>query len=261
MSRFARPDPWHVLAGRTPARVALGRAGASLPTRQVLELALAHARARDAIHTPLDLDRVETGLRDVGLATLRVASAAATRDAYLRRPDQGRRLSQESRAALTQAPRQTARPDLALVVADGLSSAAVHEQAVPVLAALVPLLARRVVTCTPVVVASQGRVALGDEIGEVLNARAVAILLGERPGLSSPASLGIYLTFAPRIGRTDAERNCISNIRAGGVTAEQGAHKLDWLLREAFSRQLTGVALKDESDTAPLPGAGVGQLT
>jgi ethanolamine ammonia-lyase small subunit len=253
MSRFARPDPWHLLAHRTPARVALGRAGASLPTRHVLELGLAHAQARDAIHTALDLDWLEAGLRDRGLATLRVSSAAAGRDAYLRRPDHGRRLSADSRSALMAA--RQASPDLALVVGDGLSSAAVHEQAAGVLAALMPRLAH--LTCTPIVLASQARVALGDEIGEVLNARAVAILLGERPGLSAPASLGIYLTFAPRVGRTDAERNCISNIRTGGLTAEQGARQLDWLLGQAFARQLTGVALKDESDRTPeLPGMG-----
>src|SRR5262249_13772436 len=138
-----------------------------------------------------------------------------------------------------------------LVVADGLSSAAVHEQAVPVLAALAPLTARHGWAVAPVVVALQGRVALGDEIGAALNARAVAVLLGERPGLSSPASLGIYLTYAPRVGRTDAERNCISNIRTGGLTAEEGARKLAWLLEQALARRLTGVALKDESDALP----------
>jgi ethanolamine ammonia-lyase small subunit len=252
MSAPVPPDPWASLASKTPARIALGRAGPGLPTRHVLDLALAHAQARDAIHTPLDLDRVEAGVRALGLGTLRVSSAASSRDVYLRRPDLGRRLTEESRALLAVA---TQKADLALVVADGLSSAAVHEQAVPVLAALEPVLAPW--TCAPVVIASQGRVALGDEIGEMLQAQTVAVLLGERPGLSSPASLGIYVTFAPRVGRTDAERNCISNIRTGGLTAEQGARKLLWLLQQAFARQLTGVALKDESDAvAQLPPAG-----
>lgn len=243
MTGSVPPDPWAALAAKTPARIALGRAGPGLPTRHVLDLALAHAQARDAIHTPLDLDRIEAGIRDLGFDALRVASAAASRDVYLRRPDLGRRLTEESRALLSGTPHKV---DLALVVADGLSSAAVHEQAAAVLDAL--RLSLSPWTCAPVVIASQGRVALGDEIGDVLGARAVAVLLGERPGLSSPASLGIYLTFGPRVGRTDAERNCISNIRTGGLTAEEGAHKLLWLLREAFARGLTGVALKDESD-------------
>lgn len=258
MSKFARPDPWGLLAGRTPARIALGRAGASLPTRAVLALGLAHAQARDAIHAPVDLDLIEAGIRELGMAALRVASAAGSRDVYLRRPDRGRRLAEASRAALMAA--RHGNPDLALVVADGLSSAAVHDQAMPVLAALMPRLARRGLSCAPVVLAAQARVALGDEVGEILNARAVAVLLGERPGLSSPASLGIYLTFAPRIGRTDAERNCISNIRVGGLTPDQGARKLDWLLGEAFARELTGIALKDESEAAELPAADAARL-
>ena len=248
MSRFVRPDPWSFLSAATPARIALGRAGSGLPTAEVLGFALAHARARDAIHTPLQADDIAADLQRLGLATLRVSSAASSRDVYLRRPDLGRRLCDESRQQMGR--RGEPGPDLALVIADGLSSAAVHQQAVPLLAAFAPFVVRHGWSTTPVVIASQGRVALGDEIGGALRARAVAVILGERPGLSSPASLGIYLTFDPRVGRTDAERNCISNIREGGLTSDQAAHTLAWLVEQALARRLTGVALKDDSAPA-----------
>jgi ethanolamine ammonia-lyase small subunit len=246
VSRYVRPDPWASLAGRTPARIALGRAGSALPTAEVLGFALAHARARDAVHMRLDAERIETAFGQLGSATLRVASAAQSRDVYLRRPDLGRRLSDESRARLQRL--QQPPSDLAVVIADGLSATAVHAHAVPLLSAFARHVARRGWSTAPVAIACQGRVALGDEIGHLLRARIVVVILGERPGLSSPASLGIYLTFGPRPGRSDAERNCISNIRHGGLSAEQGAGKLAWLLEQALARQLTGVALKDDSD-------------
>lgn len=249
MSRGADPDPWRHLAARTPARIALGRAGPALPTAAVLRFALAHAQARDTIRNPLDLDRVEHDLQALGLRTLRVASAASGRDVYLRRPDLGRRLAAPSRTLLEH--RDGPACELALVVADGLSSAAVHEQAAPVIAALGPFLVARGFAHAPAVIATQARVALGDEIGELLGARIVAVLLGERPGLSSPASLGIYVTFAPRIGRSDAERNCISNIRTGGLAPQEAARQLAWLIDQALARQLTGIALKDESERVP----------
>ncbi len=239
-------DPWSKLARHTPARIALGRTGASLPTEEVLRFALAHAQARDAVHTPFDADRVEEEVRALGFATLRAESAASARDVYLRRPDLGRRLSDESRARL--AASAGAPVDLALVVADGLSSAAVHAHTRPFLAALKARIADAGWTTAPVVIASQARVALGDEVGHLLKARAVALLVGERPGLSSPDSLGLYLTFSPRPGRSDAERNCISNVRPEGLAYDLAAFKLAWHIREAFARQLTGVDLKDESD-------------
>ncbi len=243
------PDPWHHLAALTPARIALGRAGPALPTAEVLRFALAHAQARDAVHAPLDLDRVEHDLQQLGLPTLRVASAASCRDVYLRRPDLGRRLAASSRAVLER--RDGPACEFALVAADGLSAAAVHEQAPAVVAALHPFLAARGFAHAPAVIATQARVALGDEIGELLGARVVAVLLGERPGLSSPASLGIYVTFAPRLGRSDAERNCISNIRTGGLAPAEAARQLAWLIDQALARQLSGTALKDESDRVP----------
>jgi ethanolamine ammonia-lyase small subunit len=231
----------------TPARVALGRSGSSLPTREVLRFGMAHAQARDAVQAPFDADDVAGRLAALGLEVIRVDSAASSREQYLRRPDLGRRLSSESCRALMA---QRGDFDLVIIIADGLSSTAVHQNAVPLVAALLPMLARQGLRLAPIVVGRQARVALGDEIGEVLGARAVAMLIGERPGLSSPDSLGAYITFAPRAGLTDANRNCISNIRPGGLGYEQAAFKLSWLIAEAFRRSLTGVGLKDESELA-----------
>jgi ethanolamine ammonia-lyase small subunit len=246
-------DPWSHLARLTPARIALGHTGCALPTREVLKFALAHARARDAVHTRFDVERIQAAIRAAGFETLTVGSAAASREIYLRRPDLGRRLSSASRTILE--ARTGPDVDLVLVVADGLSAAAVHAQAVPLIAALRPLIVQAGWCAAPIVLAREARVALGDEIGALLKARAVAVLVGERPGLSSPDSLGVYLTFAPKIGRTDAERNCVSNIRQEGLAPEAAAVKVAWLLREALRRQLTGVALKDDSDRMLAPPA------
>ena len=243
-------DPWTRLTGLTAARIALGRAGPALPTREVLALALAHAQARDAVHAPFDTDAVARGLEALGHATVEVASAAPDRETYLRRPDLGRKLSDAGRRALERT--EVRGIDLVLVVADGLSSAAVHAHAVPLVAALAPYVERAGWSVGPVVIAIQARVALGDEIGERLGAGMVALLVGERPGLSSPDSLGVYLTHAPRVGRTDAERNCISNIRPQGLSYEEAAFKLAWHIAEARRLGLTGVGLKDESDLVSL---------
>lgn len=240
-------DPWQNLAKWTSARIALGRAGASLPTREVLAFALAHALARDAVHAALDAESICAELRALGQTCLAVESQAVARDFYLRRPDKGRTLSEASARALS-ASRAPA-VDVALVIADGLSATAVHAHAINFVAALLPRLGALQMSIAPVVVARGARVALGDEIAERLGARAVAVLIGERPGLSSPDSLGVYLTFDPKPGRTDAERNCISNVRTEGLGYDLAAFKLTWLLREAFRRRLTGVALKDECDT------------
>ncbi len=239
-------DLWVRLSQLTPARIGLGRAGAGLPTREVLKFGLAHAQARDAVHTPLDTDAVTNGIAELGFKTLTAASQAEDRAIYLRRPDLGRRLAPQSRETLAYAASGSV--DLALVVADGLSARAVHEGARPMLEAFKPLLDRAGWSLAPVVIATQARVALGDAIGQALKARAVVVLIGERPGLSSPDSLGLYLTFDPQPGRSDAERNCISNVRGAGLPFAGAAFKLNWLLREAFARRLTGVALKDDSD-------------
>ena len=256
----ASSDPWQDLCRYTTARIAQGRSGASLPTKPMLAFQLAHAQARDAVHLPFDASGICAVVGDAQLEMLRVHSAAADRDIYLRRPDWGRRLDAASRQQLPQSP--TSAPyDIAFVIADGLSALAVHQHAVPVFKLARQALLQAGWRIAPLVLAEQARVALGDEIGELLGAKQVAVLIGERPGLSSADSLGIYLTYSPHVGRHDAERNCISNIRPGGLDYEQAAHKLVWLACEAQRRQLTGVALKDESEhhallVAPQIGTG-----
>jgi ethanolamine ammonia-lyase small subunit len=234
------------LCALTPARVALGRAGASLPTRALLDFTLDHARARDAVHAPFDADLITVGVARLGLGPLHVQSQATSRRDYLSRPDLGRRLDPASAARLAEAA--GAGRDVVVVIGDGLSSKAVHAHAVAVLARLVPKFEAAGITLGPVVVASGARVALGDEIGASLDARMVVMLIGERPGLSAPDSLGAYLTFAPRVGRTDAERNCVSNIHRAGLSHDEAVAKIAWLTREGLARRTTGVALKDESD-------------
>ena len=245
-------DRWASLAALTPARIALGRAGPSLPTREVLSFAFDHARARDAVHIPLDAPSVTRQLQAMGFETLEVDSAAADRATYLRRPDLGRRLAPASQALLDSRP--PCRTDVQLIVADGLSSTAVHAHAAPLLGALAPHAGAQGWRLGPVVLAHQARVALGDEIGERMGARFVVLLVGERPGLSSADSLGAYLTYAPRVGRTDAERNCISNIRPAGLSYEDAALRIAWHVSESLRRGYSGIALKDESASGRLAG-------
>lgn len=258
MSDLLENNPWQALRRFTSARIALGRAGNSLPTEPLLAFTLSHAQARDAVHHPLDADALHAALRATGFDSIDAHSAAPDRAHYLRRPDLGRRLGDESRAALAARAAQVDKPDVVFVVADGLSAFAASKQAVPLLLALRPKLDGWHVA--PVVVARQARVALGDEIGELLQARFVAMLIGERPGLSSPDSLGIYLTYGPRLGRSDAERNCISNVRPEGLSYAAAAHKLHYLLNEGRRLGLTGVGLKDHSDALPLDAATPGRL-
>ena len=239
------PSFWNELRRFTPARIGLGRSGVALPTHEVLAFGWAHARARDAVHTPLDHAALESGLRAAGFDVRHVGSCAPDRATYLRRPDLGRQLEPRHQEGLQQA----ASADLALVIGDGLSSLAVQRHAVPLLVALRERLPSGL-SCSPVVVAQQARVALGDDIGEQLRARLVVVLIGERPGLSSPDSLGVYLTHAPRRGRHDAERNCISNVRPGGLPVQLAAHKIAWHVEKALQLGLTGVGLKDESAAA-----------
>ncbi len=243
-------DPWAHLRRLTAARIALGRAGVSLPTAEWLRFAQAHALARDAVHEPLDAEALLRGLRDAAFDAVRVESAAPDRATYLRRPDLGRRLSPRS-AALLQGQRSDG---IAVVLADGLSARATQAHALPLLLALRPRLEAQGQAIGSVAVATQARVALGDEAAALLQAPAVLLLIGERPGLSSPDSLGAYLTWAPGAapaGRRDAERNCVSNIRPEGLALETAAHKIAWLLQAARALGATGVVLKDESD-APL---------
>ena len=241
-------DPWQALRRRTAARIGLGRVGASMPTDELLRFGLAHAQARDAVHGALDAPALARQLAAQGFATLEVHSQAPDRETYLLRPDLGRRLDQPSLRLLESAPRA----EVALVIADGLSARAAQQHA-----PAVALLLRDALGGWdwPLVIARQGRVALGDDIGAALGARLAIVMLGERPGLSSPDSLGIYLTWAPRPGRMDSERNCISNVRPAGLDYAAAARKLHFLMTQALLRQTSGVLLKDESD-APALGAG-----
>ncbi|MDD3761978.1 MAG: ethanolamine ammonia-lyase subunit EutC [Nevskiales bacterium] len=248
-------DPFARLRAATPARIGVGRAGDALPTGALLDFQAAHSRARDAVHAALDVDALSAALAP--LPCLQVRSRVPDRARYLRRPDLGRRVAPEDLAALDAARGDW---DLALVIADGLSPNAVMRTA----PALVHRLLQRLPNwrVAPVVIATQARVALGDEIGRQLGARMVAVLIGERPGLSVAESLGIYLTWQPRVGRVDAERNCISNIHADGMDTVEAADTLVWLLGQASAHARTGVALKLDRTAAsalqsappPLPG-------
>ena len=244
---LAPADPWRRLRALTPARIALGRAGGSLPTAAHLDFQLAHALARDAVHDVLDLDATGAALRVAGLEWLAVRSSAGARARYLQRPDLGRRLDPSSRELLVRTSSSAAPPDAVFVLADGLSARAIHRHAVPLLNQVRSWLAADGWSLAPVVLAEQGRVALGDEIGALLGARLVVVLIGERPGLSSPDSLGAYLTWDPQVGRTDADRNCISNIRPEGLAYEAAGARLRYLMSEARRRRLSGVRLKDET--------------
>ena len=234
----AAPDPWAALRTATRARIGLGRTGDAPPLGAVLEFQLAHARARDAVHTALDAEAIA---RTLGTGCV-VHSAASDRDVYLRRPDLGRRLSEESRALLRSLQSPPDGWDAVFIVADGLSPAAVQEFAPPVLRICMQKLAGW--SIAPLVVAIQARVALGDEIGALLGARLSVILIGERPGLSVARSLGVYLTYDPKPGRSDAERNCVSNIHPDGLSFAAAAELVSWLMTEARSSKLTGVNLK-----------------
>lgn len=249
-------DPWRPLSRVTSARIGLGRAGGSLPTRALLEFQLAHARARDAVHRELEPAPLLAALEAAGHEVLSLQSAARDRAQFIARPDRGRILDEASRRALESRP--AARADCALVIADGLSADAIHAHAVPLLDALVPPLRAQGWRFAPVAIVRQGRVAVGDEVGVLLGAAMTVLLIGERPGLSSPDSLGVYLTWDPLPGRSNAERNCLSNIRPPeGLPYALAAHKLRFLMAEARRLRLSGVALKENAPAlAEHRGAG-----
>ncbi len=238
-------DLFALLRGLTPARVGLGRSGDALPTRALLDFELAHARARDAVRAELDVAALQETLavRLPDWATHVVRTRAPDRHTYLQRPDLGALLHPDDEGALT-----AGGYDLVFLVADGLSATAVHAHAVETLAATLPRLATLAIA--PLVIATQARVALGDPVGARLGATASVVLIGERPGLSSPDSLGAYLTFAPRPGRTNAERNCISNIRSQGLQPADAGPRLALLVQAALRGRVSGVGLKDRSDTS-----------
>ncbi|WP_414872016.1 ethanolamine ammonia-lyase subunit EutC [Pseudomonas sp. IT-347P] len=264
MSHMEKPpvdpqNPWLELRRLTPARIALGRTGTSLPTTAQLDFQFAHAQARDAVHLPFDHAALSTQLTERGRESLLLHSAAADRNSYLQRPDLGRKLSDESAQALRDyAAAHPGGVDLAIVVADGLSALAVHRHTLPFLNRLEEQMSADGWSMAPVVLVEQGRVAIGDEIGQLLGAKMLVMLIGERPGLSSPDSLGLYFTYKPKVGLTDAYRNCISNVRLEGLSYGMAAHRLLYLMREACRRQLSGVNLKDEAQVQTLESdAGV----
>ncbi|MDV6374233.1 ethanolamine ammonia-lyase subunit EutC [Deinococcus arenicola] len=249
MTKPPKPDdltPWTSLKEFTDARIALGRAGTSLPTRELLKFNAAHAAARDAVHAPADFEPLARSLKAVGEVVLHVHSQAADRAEYLRRPDLGRTLSPESLADLEGRPPC----DVVIVVADGLSAGALaHVE--PLLALLLPELRGAGLSVGPIVLARQSRVALGDGVALALGAKLVLVLIGERPGLSSPDSLGAYLTFDPQPQTRDSARNCVSNIRPAGLNVRPAAWKLAHLIGQALRRELSGIALKDEGGEPP----------
>jgi len=242
-------DPFACFRLSTRARIGLGRCGDGIPTAANLELQLAHARARDAVHGAVDFAAMAQRLAP--RASVRVRSRCESRTQYLARPDLGRRLDPADAARLQGGP-----CDVVFVLGDGLSAASIEHHAEAALGACLNRLGD--LSIGPVVLAEQARVALGDEIGEALQARAVVVLIGERPGLSAPDSLGAYVTHAPRIGRMDSERNCVSNIHLDGLSYEGAAERIVWLLREAFRLGLTGVGLKENAGSAAqLPSASI----
>ena len=245
-------DSWHTLRRFTSARIGLGRAGGSIPTSELLEFQLAHARARDAVQREFDIEAFGENLRAKRIESLALASAAGDRHTFIQRPDLGRILDDKSKRLL-QEQAGTQSWDIVFVIADGLSSLAVERHALPVIEMTRAHLAREGVRIAPYCLVSQGRVAVGDEIGALLPAQLSVVLIGERPGLTSPDSLGAYLTWNPVPGRSNAERNCISNIRPEGLSYAAAAFKLLHLMRQARTRKLSGIALKEDA-ALPAPG-------
>jgi ethanolamine ammonia-lyase small subunit len=241
-------NPWSLLRKYTPARIALGRAGTSMPTKPHLEFQLAHARARNAVHHELNIPALQEALKSRGHEVALLESGAASRPVYLQRPDKGRRLSADSRAHLRARPAPAQPYDVVFVIGDGLSALAIEENATAFVDVMLPVLAKGGWNVAPVVIVKGARVAVGDEVGELLGAGMVVVLIGERPGLSSPDSMGIYMTLKPRTGLTDESRNCISNVRPEGLSYEHAAHKLNYLMSEARRRSISGVHLKDEAE-------------
>jgi len=245
-------DSWVALRRFTQARIALGRAGHAVPTSALLDFQLAHAQARDAVHYPWDRDAFAAQVRGLGAEALILDTLVTSRGEYLKRPDLGRVLSEESRSRLRGV--KACEADVALIATNGLSSIAVERHGIPLLRAILDGYRKRRIRIAPVSLVANGRVALSDDIGGVLAARVSVIVVGERPGLSAADSLGIYLTFAPKPGRTDAERNCISNIRPPeGLGYEAAAAELVYLTGEAMRRGISGVALKGEAGNLQFP--------
>lgn len=240
-------EPLTILKRFTNARIALGRAGISLPVKAQLEFQLAHALAKDAVNRPLDFVGLERQLAEQSYKPLLLQTQAKDRQNYLQRPDQGRLLNLPSVKKAEQALQQTETPEIALIIADGLSSKAIASHAVSFLNLLVPKLKNLGFSLSPLCLVKHGRVAIGDAIAEIFSAEMAVVLIGERPGLSSPDSMGIYFTYHPKTGSTDAERNCISNIHDNGLNYQTAIKKLLFLINEARRLKISGVHLKDET--------------
>ena len=245
------PDPWHSLKTYTDARIALGHTGGAIPLKEVLQFKLAFAYAKDAVYSELDWPKLEQRLEQLALPYLKLHSRASSRSVYLQRPDWGRSLNEPSVARLKEIP--SSETDIAIVLADGLSATAINQHALPLLQRLLPLLQKANFQVAPITIVEQARVAIGDEIGHLLVSKLVIVLIGERPGLSSPYSMGAYLTYAPIRGLTDERRNCISNIRPEGLPYEMACQKLYYLIQESLRLQLSGVDLKDNAAQLLLP--------
>lgn len=250
-------NPWQELRQYTDARIALGRAGNSLPTQAHLAFQLDHARARDAVHLPLDYTLLNKDLTSFSMPIIELESCATTREMYLQRPDFGRTLAKQSITQLTQFKENNKQPyDLVIVITEGLSSLAITENAKKMLAVILPNLLSMGLSLAPLCIVKQGRVAVADDVGYHLKAKMSVILVGERPGLSSPDSLGIYFTYHPKPGCLESKRNCLSNIRARGMHYQQASDRLSYLIKEAIKRGYSGVDLKDETQ---ISHASIGQ--
>ena len=238
-----QPDPWADLKAYTAARIALGRTGTAEPLQALLQFRLAHANARDAVYAVLDQQLLLNELQSLNKASFTLQTQAASRSEYLQYPDKGRRLHVKAQHQLKEF--NSTGYDVCLVLADGLSATAINSNAIPLLKLLLPLFDKASLSVAPVCIVQEGRVAIGDECGYLLKAKLVAVLIGERPGLSSPDSLGVYLTWNPTPGLTDEARNCISNIRPEGLNYHTAAEKIFFLINESLRLQLSGVGLKD----------------
>jgi len=238
------PDSWEGLKAFTNARIALGRTGVATPLKEVLDFRMCHAHARDAVYSVLKAEELEETLQQFQIQVIMVNSNANNRAVYLQRPDYGRKLNEASAKNLKNESSYSA--DVVIIIADGLSATAINEHAVHVVKKLIPFLKQSVLTIAPIVIAKQARVAIADEIGSILNAKLSLILIGERPGLSSPDSMGAYITYQPSPGKTDESRNCISNIRPEGLSYDLAAEKIAKLINASLQLKLSGISLKDD---------------
>ncbi|MEO8473328.1 MAG: ethanolamine ammonia-lyase subunit EutC [Chryseolinea sp.] len=238
-------DPWWLVKQYTTARIAMGNVGVSIPSNAMLQFRLDHAHARDAVYSTLYKESIGDALSQMGINSLTVQSSAKTRQEYIQRPDLGRKLAEASRQSLSKLTSE--KSQLTIMVADGLSAIAANDHFIPLMNNLLPALRTASISLSPIVLIEQGRVAISDEIAFTLKSELALILIGERPGLSSPNSLGAYLTYGPKPGLTDESRNCVSNIRPEGLNYSEASRKIFYLISQALARKLSGVSLKDNT--------------